>query len=104
MPSITFVKRDGSEETIEAAAGLSVMEIGRDNGIGIEGTCGGSLSCATCHVVIDEAWVEATGKPSLDEEDMLDLAFGLEETSRLGCQITLTDDLDGLKVRLPDDD
>ncbi len=104
MPSITFVKRDGSEETIEAAAGLSVMEVGRDNGIGIEGTCGGSLSCATCHVVVDEAWVEATGKPSLDEEDMLDLAFGLEETSRLGCQITLTDDLDGLKVRLPDDD
>ena len=104
MPSITFVKRDGSEETIEAAAGLSVMEIGRDNGIGIEGTCGGSLSCATCHVVVDEAWVEVTGKPSLDEEDMLDLAFGLEETSRLGCQITLTDDLDGLKVRLPDDD
>ena len=104
MPSITFVKRDGSEETIEASAGLSVMEIGRDNGIGIEGTCGGSLSCATCHVVVDEAWVEATGKPSLDEEDMLDLAFGLEETSRLGCQITLTDALDGLKVRLPDDD
>ncbi|XDZ64994.1 2Fe-2S iron-sulfur cluster-binding protein [Alphaproteobacteria bacterium LSUCC0684] len=104
MPSITFVKRDGSEETIEAAAGLSVMEIGRDNGIGIEGTCGGSLSCATCHVVVDAAWVEATGKPSLDEEDMLDLAFGLEETSRLGCQITLTEELDGLKVRLPDDD
>jgi len=104
MPSITFVKRDGSEETIEAAAGLSVMEVGRDNGIGIEGTCGGSLSCATCHVVVDEAWVEATGKPSLDEEDMLDLAFVLEETSRLGCQITLTADLDGLKVRLPDDD
>jgi len=104
MPSITFVKRDGSEETIEAAAGLSVMEIGRDNGIGIEGTCGGSLSCATCHVVVDPAWVEVTGKPSLDEEDMLDLAFGLEETSRLGCQITLTEELDGLKVRLPDDD
>jgi ferredoxin len=104
MPSITFVKRDGSEETIEAAAGLSVMEIGRDNGIGIEGTCGGSLSCATCHVVVDKDWVAATGKPSLDEEDMLDLAFGLEETSRLGCQITLTDELDGLKVRLPDDD
>jgi len=104
MPSITFVKRDGSEETIEASAGLSVMEIGRDNGIGIEGTCGGSLSCATCHIVVDPAWVEATGKPSLDEEDMLDLAFGLEETSRLGCQITLTEELDGLKVRLPDDD
>lgn len=104
MPSITFVKRDSSEVTLDAEAGLTVMEIGRDNGIGIEGTCGGSLSCATCHVVVDEAWVEATGKPSLDEEDMLDLAFGLEATSRLGCQITMSDDLDGLKVRLPDDD
>ena len=61
-------------------------------------------SCATCHVVVDEAWVEATGKPSLDEEDMLDLAFGLEATSRLGCQITMTPALDGLKVRLPEDD
>ena len=104
MPSITFVKRDGSEVTIDADEGRSIMEVGRDNGIGIEGTCGGSISCATCHVVVDDAWVEATGKPSEDEEDMLDLAFGLEATSRLGCQIKLTPDLDGLKVRLPDDD
>lgn len=104
MPSVIFVKRDGSEVTIEADAGLSVMEIGRDNGIGLEGTCGGSLSCATCHVVVDEAWVAKTGSPSADEEDMLDLAFGLEETSRLGCQIRMSDDLDGLKLRLPEDD
>lgn len=104
MPSVIFVKRDGSEATIEADAGLSIMEIGRDNGIGIEGTCGGSLSCATCHIVIDEAWAGAAGSPSADEEDMLDLAFGLEETSRLGCQIKLSDALDGIKVRLPDDD
>ena len=104
MPSVVFVKRDGTEVTVEADAGLSIMEIGRDNGIGIEGTCGGSLSCATCHVVVDEAWVAKTGSPSADEEDMLDLAFGLEETSRLGCQIKLSDDLDGVKVRLPEDD
>jgi 2Fe-2S ferredoxin len=104
MPSITFVKRDGSEVSLDVDNGLTVMEIGRDNGIGIEGTCGGSLSCATCHVVVDDAWVEATGKPSPDEEDMLDLAFGLESTSRLGCQITMSDALNGLKVRLPDDD
>ena len=104
MPSITFVKRDGSEVTIDADEGRSIMEVGRDNGIGIEGTCGGSISCATCHVVVDDAWVDATGKPSEDEEDMLDLAFGLEATSRLGCQIKMTPDLDGLKVRLPDDD
>ena len=104
MPSVTFVKRDGSEVTIAADAGLSVMEIGRDNGIDIEGTCGGSLSCATCHVVIDDAWTAKTGTPSADEEDMLDLAFGLEDNSRLGCQIRMTDELDGLKVRLPEDD
>ena len=104
MPSVTFVKRDGSEVTNSADAGLSVMEIGRDNGLDIEGTCGGSLSCATCHVVIDNAWVAKTGSPSADEEDMLDLAFGLEDNSRLGCQIRMSDDLDGLKVRLPDDD
>ena len=104
MPSITFVKRDGSEVTINADEGLSIMEIGRDNGIGIEGTCGGSISCATCHVVVDPDWVEATGKPSMDEEDMLDLAIGLEATSRLGCQIKVTQAHDGLRVRLPDDE
>jgi 2Fe-2S ferredoxin len=104
MPSVIFIKRDGSEVVVEADKGLSIMEVGRDNGLGIEGTCGGSLSCATCHVVVDKAWVAATGSPSEDEEDMLDLAIGLETTSRLGCQIKLSDDLDGLKVRLPDDE
>ena len=104
MPSITFVKRDGSEVAIDAEEGLSIMEIGRDGGIGIEGTCGGSISCATCHVVVDPEWVGATGKPSMDEEDMLDLAIGLEATSRLGCQIRMTGALDGLRVRLPDDE
>lgn len=104
MPSVTFVKRDGSEATVEAAAGLSVMEIGRDNNLGIEGTCGGSLSCATCHVIVDDVWVEKTGAASLDEEDMLDLAFNVESNSRLGCQITMDDSLDGLKIRIANDD
>ena len=104
MPSVTFVKRDGSEATVEAPAGLSVMEIGRDNNLGIEGTCGGSLSCATCHVIVDDAWVEKTGAASLDEEDMLDLAFNVESNSRLGCQITMDDSLDGLKIRIANDD
>ena len=103
MPSITFVKRDNSEVTLDVDEGLTLMEIGRDNGIGIEGTCGGCISCATCHVIVDDAWMEAVGKPSLDEEDMLDLAIGLEANSRLGCQIPMTAALDGLKVRLPDD-
>ena len=104
MPSVTFVKRDGSEATVEAAAGLSVMEIGRDNNLGIEGTCGGSLSCATCHVIVDDAWGEKPGAASLDDEDMLDLAFNVESNSRLGCQITMDGSLDGLKIRIANDD
>ena len=104
MPKITFIKRDNSEVTIEADEGQSVMELGRDNGVGIEGTCGGSLSCATCHVVVEADWVDLTGSPSPDEEDMLDLAFGVEATSRLGCQIKMDASLDGLRVRLPEDD
>ena len=104
MPAITFIKRDGDEVTLDVSEGQSVMEIGRDGNLGIEGTCGGSLSCATCHVIIDDAWIDAVGKPSLDEEDMLDLAFNVEANSRLGCQIKMDAKLDGLKVRIADED
>ena len=103
MPNIIFVKQDGSEHTIAVENGTTVMEAGRDANLGIEGTCGGCLSCATCHVIVDPAWFPKTGAPSEDEVDMLDLAFGLSETSRLGCQIEMSDDLDGLKVTIPED-
>ena len=103
MPNIILVKPDGSEHTIAVANGTTVMEAGRDANLGIEGTCGGCLSCATCHVIVDPAWFPKTGAPSEDEVDMLDLAFGLSETSRLGCQIEMSDDLDGLKVTIPED-
>ena len=103
MPNIIFVKPDGSEHTISVENGTTVMEAGRDANLGIEGTCGGCLSCATCHVIVDPAWFPKTGAPSEDEVDMLDLAFGLSETSRLGCQIEMSDDLDGLKVTIPED-
>ena len=103
MPKIIFVKPDQSEHTIVVENGTTVMEAGRDANLGIEGTCGGCLSCATCHVIINPAWFEKTGLPSEDEADMLDLAFGLSETSRLGCQIEMSDELDGLKVAIPDD-
>ena len=103
MPKLIFKQPDGSEKSIEAENGLSLMEVARDNDLGIEGTCGGSLSCATCHVVVDPEWYEKTGSPDADEEDMLDLAFGLEPTSRLGCQIRLDESLNGLKVRIPED-
>ena len=103
MPKIIFVKPDRSEHTIVVENGTSVMEAGRDANLGIEGTCGGCLSCATCHVIVDTAWFSKTGTPSEDESDMLDLAFGLSATSRLGCQIEMSDDLDGLKVAIPED-
>ena len=78
------------------------MEIARDNDLGIEGTCGGSISCCTCHVIIDAEWYKKVGPPNPDEEDMLDLAVDLQPTSRLGCQIEVNENLDGLVVTIPD--
>ncbi|MBA5726314.1 MULTISPECIES: ferredoxin family 2Fe-2S iron-sulfur cluster binding protein [Bombella] len=101
MPRMVFVERDGSRHEVEAQAGLSVLEIAHENNIDLEGACEGSLACATCHVIVDPAWADKLKSPNDDEEDMLDLAFGLEKTSRLGCQIVMTDELDGLVVHLP---
>lgn len=101
MPKMTFIERDGRPKTVEAPSGLSVLEIAHRNDIDIEGACEGSLACSTCHVVIDDAWYDRLNEASEDEEDMLDLAFGLTKTSRLGCQIILTEELDGLTVKLP---
>ena len=89
MPNIIFTTPDGKEHTETVDDGVTLMEAGRDANLGIEGTCGGCLSCATCHVIVEPDWYAKTGGPSEDEEDMLDLAFSLSETSRLGCQITL---------------
>ncbi|WP_421707809.1 ferredoxin family 2Fe-2S iron-sulfur cluster binding protein [Algihabitans sp.] len=101
MPKMTFIERNGSAKTVDAPSGLSVLEIAHRNDIDIEGACEGSLACSTCHVVIDDAWYARLEEASEDEEDMLDLAFGLTKTSRLGCQIILTEELDGLTVKLP---
>ena len=103
MPKLIFIQPSGKEVSIEAENGLSVMEVGRDNDTGIEGTCGGSVSCCTCHVVIDPKWFPIVGKPNPDEEDMLDLAVGLMPTSRLGCQIEITDELNGLRITVPEE-
>jgi 2Fe-2S ferredoxin len=96
-----FVEKNGAEREVEAPLGLSVLEIAHKHGIDIEGACEGSLACSTCHVIVDPAWYGKLAKATEDEEDMLDLAFGLQATSRLGCQIVMTDKLDGLKVKLP---
>lgn len=102
MPRITFITRTGERLDIDARRGLSVMEIARDADLGIEGTCDGSLACATCHVVVDPDHAGRLKPASDEEEDMLDLAFGLKPTSRLGCQVVMSDDLDGLVVTIPD--
>lgn len=101
MPSMTFILRDGSRRTVDAPLGLSVMEIAHKHNVDIEGACGGSLACATCHVIVESDWYPRLTKIAEDEEDMLDLAFGLAKTSRLGCQIVMTPQLDGLTVKLP---
>jgi 2Fe-2S ferredoxin len=98
---MTFIIRDGTRREVDAPIGLSVLEIAHRNDIDIEGACEGSLACSTCHVIVDPEWYELLKDATEDEEDMLDLAFGLTQTSRLGCQIIMTEELDGLTVRLP---
>ena len=101
MPKMFFVEKSGVSREVDAPLGLSVLEIAHKHNVDIEGACEGSLACSTCHVVVDPVWFPKLVKPTEDEEDMLDLAFGLEKTSRLGCQIVMTAALDGLVVRLP---
>jgi 2Fe-2S ferredoxin len=101
MPKMTFIERDGTRREVEAPVGLSVLEIAHKHGVDIEGACEGSLACSTCHVIVDSEWYELLKEATDDEEDMLDLAFGLTQTSRLGCQIIMTEELDGLTVKLP---
>jgi len=108
MPTMTFVYPDGTRREVDAPEGLSVMEIAQKHDIEeIEGACGGSLACATCHVYIHPDWwgkCLPEGERSEDEEDMLDLAFDVRDRSRLGCQIVMSEDLDGLVVALPGTD
>ena len=103
MPRLIFVNSEGTEKSVEAENGMSIMEIARDNDLDIEGTCGGSISCCTCHVIIDKDWFSIVGGPNPDEEDMLDLAVGLQPTSRLSCQIEVTNELDGLRMTIPEE-
>ena len=101
MPTVTFIERGGKRRDIEAPDGLSLLEIAHRNGIDIEGACEGCMACSTCHVIVDAAWLDRLPAPSEEEADMLDLAWGLTGASRLGCQIMLTEELDGLVVSLP---
>ena len=103
MAKIQFIDFGGTARTVEAEAGSTVMEAAIKNGVpGIEAECGGACACATCHVYVEEAWREKVGPPSPMEEDMLDFGFDVTENSRLSCQIKVTDELDGLVVRVPE--
>ncbi len=105
MPKLVVVNRAGEEKTVEAAAGLSVMEVVRDAGFDeMLALCGGCCSCATCHVHVDAAWADKLPAMSEDENDLLDSSDHRDATSRLSCQIHLSDALDGLKVRIAAED
>ncbi len=103
---VIFVNSDGNKQECYGIEGESILTVAHNNNIDLEGACEGSLACSTCHVIIDQDWYQKT--PQLqeildDENDMLDLAYGLSETSRLGCQVTLTKELDGIILYLPNE-
>ena len=102
MPKITYIEHNGKSHTLEVPKDLSVMEGAIQNNIaGIDADCGGACACATCHVYVDEIWFDKLVKKSDAEQDMLDMAFEPNKSSRLSCQITVTDELDGLVVKMP---
>ena len=101
MPRITFIEPNGNHREVEAEIGDTLLTVAHKNDIDIEGACEGVLACSTCHLIVDPGWYGKLMPADDDEEDMLDLAFGLTQTSRLGCQIEVTDELDGLVVSLP---
>ena len=103
MAKITYIEFNGTEHVIDVKNGLSVMEGAVKNNIpGIDADCGGACACATCHVYVDDAWVAKAGAKSAMEDSMLDFADNVEPNSRLSCQIKVTDELDGMIVRMPE--
>ncbi|CAH9103278.1 unnamed protein product [Cuscuta epithymum] len=100
--SVTFVDKDGEEQQIKVPIGMSILEAAHENDIDLEGACEGSLACSTCHVIVmDMEYYNKLEDPADEEYDMLDLAFGLTETSRLGCQIIAKPELDGIRLAIP---
>ena len=103
MPRLIFIEHDGTRHEVEAASGSTVMGNAIRNSInGILAECGGACACATCHVYVDEGFADKAGRPDAMEEDMLDFAYDVRPTSRLSCQIRMSDALDGLTVHIPE--
>ena len=103
MVKVTFITAQDQRIEREADAGMRLLEVGQNAGLPLEGTCEGQMACSTCHVIVTPEWFDKLAPASDDEEDMLDLAAGVTRTSRLSCQIVLTDALDGLEVRVPEE-
>ncbi|GGZ13500.1 2Fe-2S iron-sulfur cluster-binding protein [Novosphingobium colocasiae] len=101
MLNIEFLSADGTRATVTAQEGARLLEVAQNAGMPLEGTCEGQMACSTCHVLIAPDWFEKLPAASGEEEDMLDLAAGVQRTSRLSCQITLTAALDGMRVKIP---
>jgi 2Fe-2S ferredoxin len=103
MAKITYIEFNGAEHVVDVKPGMTVMEGAVKNNVpGIDADCGGACACATCHVYVDPAWTAKTGEKSAMEESMLDFADNVEANSRLSCQIRITEELDGLVVRMPE--
>jgi ferredoxin len=101
MTKVTFITKEEKEITVTAREGESLLEIAQENDIELEGACNGACACATCHCIVDEDSYEILSKPSELEEELLDFAYGVTPTSRLGCQVRVTEKLDGIKVKIP---
>ncbi len=101
--SITYIEADGTSKTVDAEVGTDLMTVAHDNDIELEGACGGELACSTCHLIFDDDIYDSLPEKEDEEDDMLDLAFEVTDTSRLGCQIPVQENFDGMTVRIPDD-
>ncbi|CAN0258477.1 unnamed protein product, partial [Discosporangium mesarthrocarpum] len=99
--NLTFVEEDGTIVEVAASPGQTLLEVAHDNDVELEGACGGDLACSTCHVVLPKEFYNTLPPKEEEEEDMLDLAWGLTETSRLGCQIKVSKDMEGLVIKIP---
>jgi len=101
LVEVNFITAEGEKVRVEAASGVNLLALAQSSGMALEGTCEGQMACSTCHIIVAEEWFEKLKVAAPEEEDMLDLAASVQRTSRLSCQIDLTDDLNGIEVSVP---
>ena len=102
MPHIIFIEENGIEKKALAEIGETILEVARANDVNIEGACGGNMACATCHVYVNDEWYNKLDEKTEGEDDMIDQAYDPKKNSRLSCQITVSEKIEGLVVRLPE--